>query len=120
MLTYRRVALTKVPKKLHALLPTSSLKSGSVVIMDNALDAHLRDVPGWFADRHPNLAGYHVIGDEAAKFLAPLIRARQRVKPEVQPHARQRLVASYHISKNSYHRGLLDDTNDTNRDFRSG
>jgi hypothetical protein len=35
-------------------------------------------VPGWFADRHPNLAGYHVIGDEAAKFLAPLIRARRK------------------------------------------
>jgi hypothetical protein len=26
---------------------------------------------GWFAGRHPNLAGYHVIGDEATKFMAP-------------------------------------------------
>jgi lysophospholipase L1-like esterase len=74
MLTYRRVPVAKVPKKYHALLPAASTKSGEVVMEDNRLDAHLRDVPGWFADRHPNLAGYHVIGDEAAKFLAPLIR----------------------------------------------
>ena len=51
--------------------------------MDNVMDAHLRAVPGWFADRHPNLAGYHVIGDEAAKFLAPLLRAR--VKAAARP-----------------------------------
>jgi len=44
--------------------------------MPLTLDAHLRNVPGWFADRHPNVAGYHVIGDEAARFLAPLVRAR--------------------------------------------
>jgi len=25
----------------------------------------------------PNLAGYHIIGDETAKFLAPLIRAKR-------------------------------------------
>jgi len=52
-------------------------------VLDNSLDAHLRGVPGWFADRHPNLAGYHVIGDEAAKFLAPLIR--QRLKAAAGP-----------------------------------
>ena len=44
--------------------------------MDNRLDAHFRDLPGWFGDRHPNLAGYHVIGDETAKFLAKQIRLR--------------------------------------------
>jgi len=44
--------------------------------MDNRLDAHFADLPGWFGDRHPNLAGYHVIGDETAKYLAPLIRNR--------------------------------------------
>jgi hypothetical protein len=54
-----------------------------VVVLDNQLDAHLRDVPGWFADRHPNLAGYHVIGDEAARFLAPLIR--ERLKAAAKP-----------------------------------
>ena len=73
MLAYHRVSLDKVPAKFHALLPPESKKRGYVVVQDNHLDAHLRDVPGWFSDRHPNLAGYHVIGDEAAKFLAPLI-----------------------------------------------
>jgi lysophospholipase L1-like esterase len=74
MLSYRRVGLDKVPEKFHPLLPREALTSRQVVIMDNTLDAHLRDVPGWFGDRHPNLAGYQVIGSEAAKFLAPLIR----------------------------------------------
>jgi hypothetical protein len=41
---------------------------------DNRLDAHFRDLPGWFADRHPDSAGYHVIGDESAEFLARRIR----------------------------------------------
>lgn len=76
MLTYRRVSLEKVPAKYRELLPAGAMKGGSVVVLDNMLDVHLRDVPGWFADRHPNLAGYHVIGDEAARFLTPLLRAR--------------------------------------------
>ncbi len=76
MLSYRRVSLEKVPVKFHSLLPKQALTSRQLVVMDNTLDAHLRDVPGWFADRHPNLAGYHVIGSEAARFLAPLIRKR--------------------------------------------
>ncbi len=75
-LTYRRVKLEKIPPQYRDLLPAGSVKGGDVVIMDNLLDAHLRDVPGWFADRHPNLAGYHVIGAEAARFLAPLLRER--------------------------------------------
>jgi len=81
MLTYRRVRLERVPEKLRPLLPAGSVRGGDVVVMDNIVDAHLRDVPGWFADRHPNLAGYHVIGDEAARFLAPLIRQRLKGKP---------------------------------------
>lgn len=76
MLTYRRVKLEQVPAKYRPLLPAGSVKGDEVVVLDNLLDAHLRDVPGWFADRHPNLAGYHVISDEAARFLAPLIRER--------------------------------------------
>jgi hypothetical protein len=56
--------------------PAGSVHGDDVVVLDNTLDAHFREVPGWFSDRHPNLAGYHVIGDEAARFLAPLIRAR--------------------------------------------
>jgi lysophospholipase L1-like esterase len=83
LLTYRRVKLDKVPARYHDLLPAGAVKGNDVVVLDNLLDAHLRGVPGWFADRHPNLAGYHVIGDEAARFLAPLIR--QRVKTAVRP-----------------------------------
>jgi lysophospholipase L1-like esterase len=83
MLTYRRVKLDKIPEKYRPLLPAGSVKGDDVVVLDNQLDAHLRDVPGWFADRHPNLAGYHVIGDEAAKFLAPLIR--ERLKAAAKP-----------------------------------
>jgi lysophospholipase L1-like esterase len=78
MLTYRRVRLEKVPAKYRPLLPAGSVRGGEVVVLDNLVDAHLCGVPGWFADRHPNLAGYHVIGDEAARFLAPLIRERLR------------------------------------------
>jgi lysophospholipase L1-like esterase len=78
MLTYRRVKLEKIPPKYRPLLPAGSVKGGEVVVLDNLVDAHLRGVPGWFADRHPNLAGYHVIGDEAARFLAPLIRERRK------------------------------------------
>ncbi|MFT5094965.1 MAG: lysophospholipase L1-like esterase, partial [Porticoccaceae bacterium] len=39
-------------------------------------DGILGHLPGWFSDRHPNLAGYNVIADETAKYLAPLIRER--------------------------------------------
>jgi lysophospholipase L1-like esterase len=76
MLNYRRVKFDKVPDKYRALLPPGAVKLGEVVVLDNRLDAHLAGVPGWFGDRHPNLAGYHVIGDEAARFLGPLIRER--------------------------------------------
>jgi hypothetical protein len=69
-------------EKYHPLLPAGAVKGGDVVILDNTLDAHLQDIPGWFSDRHPNLAGYHVIGDEAAKFLAPLIRERVKATPK--------------------------------------
>jgi outer membrane protein assembly factor BamB len=74
MLTYRRLALDKVPARYRALLPDGTVVNKQVIVMDNTLDAHLRNVPGWFSDRHPNLAGYHVIGDEAARFLTPRIR----------------------------------------------
>jgi CubicO group peptidase (beta-lactamase class C family)/lysophospholipase L1-like esterase len=76
MLNYRRVKLDKVPVKLRALLPPAAVRGNDVVLMDNSLDAHFRGVPGWFADRHPNLAGYHVIGDEAARFLALFLREK--------------------------------------------
>lgn len=78
MLNYRRYALAKIPEKFHAFVKPFVLpgKDPQVVVLDNRLDAHFGDLPGWFSDRHPNLAGYHVIGDETVKFLAPLIRAK--------------------------------------------
>ena len=93
MLNYRRFPLGKIPRQYHAFVkpfvtPGREMKTPPpdaataerlgpmVVVLDNRLDAHFGELPGWFGDRHPNLAGYHVIGDETAKFLAPLIRAK--------------------------------------------
>ena len=75
MLNYRRYALDRIPEAQRDWLKPF-VRGTSVVVMDNRLDAHFRDLPGWFGDRHPNLAGYHVIGDETAKFLAKQIKAR--------------------------------------------
>ncbi len=73
MLNYRRYPLAKIPEAQREWVKPF-VKNDSVVVMDNRLDAHFRDLPGWFGDRHPNLAGYHVIGDETARFLAGQIR----------------------------------------------
>jgi hypothetical protein len=51
-----------------------------VIVLDNRLDAHLGEVPGWYSDRHPNLAGYQVIASETAKFLSAQIRLRSGAK----------------------------------------
>ncbi|MGB8165999.1 MAG: GDSL-type esterase/lipase family protein [Chthoniobacteraceae bacterium] len=76
MLNYRRLPLEKVPGKLREFAQPFVLPElKSVVVLDNRLDAHFGELPGWFSDRHPNLAGYHVIADETAKYLAPLLRA---------------------------------------------
>lgn len=82
-LTYRYVAWADIPEGKRSLVPDSwKIQDGKyVVILDNTLDAHFREVPRWFADRHPNLAGYHVIGDEIAKYLVPVIRERMNAKP---------------------------------------
>jgi lysophospholipase L1-like esterase len=78
MLNYRRYPLSKIPEKDRALAKPYVMegRDPAVTVLDNRLDAHFGNLPGWFADRHPNLAGYHVIADETAKFLAPLIRER--------------------------------------------
>ena len=47
-----------------------------VVVLDNRLDGIFGHLPGWAGDRHPNLAGYNVIADETAKWLAPVIRSQ--------------------------------------------
>ena len=74
MLNYRRYPLEKIPESQRGWLQPFVI-NGAVVVMDNRLDAHFRELPGWFSDRHPNLAGYHVIADETARFLAKHIRA---------------------------------------------
>lgn len=76
MLNYRRYALEKVPEHLRSLARPYVRPGTSphVVVLDNRLDAHLGHLPGWFSDRHPNLAGYQVIASETAKFLCELIR----------------------------------------------
>ncbi|WP_417390337.1 SGNH/GDSL hydrolase family protein [Gimesia sp.] len=80
MLNYRRYPLAKVPEKYHALVKPFVI-GGSVVVMANELDPVLGDLPGWYGDRHPNLAGYNVIADETAAYMAKLLRAKQ-AKPE--------------------------------------
>ncbi|MBS0261750.1 MAG: SGNH/GDSL hydrolase family protein [Planctomycetes bacterium] len=79
MLNYRRYPLEKIPEAHRAWLQPF-VRNNSVVVMDQRLDAHFRDLPGWFGDRHPNLAGYHVIGDETAKYLAPRIREKLKLE----------------------------------------
>jgi lysophospholipase L1-like esterase len=74
MLSYRRLALPAIPKKYHALIPPDAIKGEVVYVLDNLLDVHLAEVPDWFKDRHPNLAGYQIIGKELAGYLAPRLR----------------------------------------------
>lgn len=78
MLNYRRFPLEKIPENRREFVKSFIVPGAkpTVEVMDNRLDAHFGHLPGWFGDRHPNLAGYHVIGDETANFLAPLIREK--------------------------------------------
>ena len=78
MLSYRRLSLKAIPKKYHALIPPEAIKGETVFVMDNVLDIHLGKVPNWFADRHPNVAGYHVIGTQIAGYLAPRLREKAK------------------------------------------
>ncbi len=78
MLNYRRYPLSKVPDRLKPFA-TPYLQPGAeptIIVLDNRLDGMFGELPGWYGDRHPNLAGYNIIADETAKFLAPIIRAR--------------------------------------------
>ena len=76
MLNYRRYPLAKVPEKYHTLVKPF-VSGDRVVVMANELDPILGDLPGWYGDRHPNLAGYNVIADETAEYLAKLLRKKQ-------------------------------------------
>jgi lysophospholipase L1-like esterase len=80
MLNYRRFPLEKIPENRREFVKPFVVSGAkpTVEVLDNRLDAHFGHLPGWYGDRHPNLAGYHVIGDETAKFLASLIRDKFR------------------------------------------
>ena len=75
-LNYRRYPVNKVPEKYQALVKPY-VHGERVVVMDNELDAILGHLPGWYADRHPNLAGYNVIAVETANYLGNLLRSKQ-------------------------------------------
>ena len=77
MLSYCRIELAKIPEKDREWI--KPFVHGTLVeVMDNRLDAHFRHLLGWFAGRHPNSAGYHVIARETAQFLSQLIRERKQ------------------------------------------
>jgi len=75
-LNYRRYPIDQVPEKYQALVKPY-VHGERVVVMDNELDAVLGHLPGWYGDRHPNLAGYNVIAVETAKYLAEMLRAKK-------------------------------------------
>ncbi len=77
MLNYRRYPVTKIPEKYQPLVKPY-LFGDRVEVMDNELDAILGHLPGWYSDRHPNLAGYNVIARQTADYISPLIRARKK------------------------------------------
>ncbi len=73
LLNYRRFPVEKVPPPYQELVKPRVI-GDRVVVMDNEFDAILGHLPGWFGDRHPNLAGYNTIADETAKWLAAKMR----------------------------------------------
>lgn len=76
MLNYRRYSLAKIPEPYHDLVQPFA-RGNSVEVMANELDGILGHLPGWYSDRHPNLAGYNVIADETSKYLAKLLREKK-------------------------------------------
>ncbi|MCA9132296.1 MAG: SGNH/GDSL hydrolase family protein [Planctomycetales bacterium] len=73
MYNYRRYPLSKIPEKYHALVQPF-VHGPSVEVMANELDPILGHLPGWYADRHPNLAGYNMIAKATADYLAEILR----------------------------------------------
>jgi len=76
MLNYRRYSFDKIPEKYREFAKPYVVNN-MVEVLDNRLDAHFGSLPGWYGDRHPNLAGYNVIGDETAKYLAKMLREKK-------------------------------------------
>ena len=84
MLNYRRFPLSKIPENLRpfAMPFVQQEADPKVVVLDNRLDGVFGHLPGWASDRHPNLAGYNVIADETAKWLATIIRGVNHLPTE--------------------------------------
>jgi lysophospholipase L1-like esterase len=81
MLNYRRISLDKIPPQyLDLVKPFTFGNPPRVEVLDNQLDAILGHIPAWYADRHPNAAGYNVIADETAKYLTKMIRERKSAR----------------------------------------
>jgi lysophospholipase L1-like esterase len=81
-MNYRRYPLEKVPENLREKAhPFVRGNPPKVEVMDGQLDAEFGKLPGWFGDRHPNLAGYRIIGEETAAFLAKRLRDVDSGKP---------------------------------------
>ena len=78
LLNYRRFPVSQIPESLRPLAtPYIHLEpEPKVIVLDNRLDGVFGHLPGWTNDRHPNLAGYNIIADETAKWLASFIRNR--------------------------------------------
>ncbi|MDB6075643.1 MAG: nicotinamidase-like amidase [Verrucomicrobiaceae bacterium] len=87
MLNYRRYPVEKVPAQYQAFVKPYVI-AGKVVVMDNELDGLFGHLPGWAGDRHPNLAGYNVIADETAKYIAPVLRKRAETTLKVRLQSR--------------------------------
>lgn len=77
MLNYRRYPVKNIPGKYHGLI-APRVHGDSLVVMDNEFDAVFGHLPGWYGDRHPNLAGYNVIAVETVRYLLPLLRERNQ------------------------------------------
>lgn len=75
MLNYRRYPVKDIPEKYREWI-APRVHGERLVVMDNEFDAIFGDLPGWFGDRHPNLAGYNVIAVESVKYLLPLIQEK--------------------------------------------
>lgn len=78
-LNYRRFPVNQVPEKYKEIIKPY-IRGDRVTVMDNELDGILGHLPGWYGDRHPNLAGYNVIAVETVKYLSPLLREAQKSK----------------------------------------
>jgi lysophospholipase L1-like esterase len=76
-LNYRRNVLTMIPEAdRESVKQYVTGNPPTIEVLDDALDARFGNIRGWYHDRHPNDKGYNVIGEETAKYLAPIIRQR--------------------------------------------